>query len=114
MDPLNHHFQPMDYEYTPQQGGYFPPNSQQQSRSVRKSGLSSLFWWWAECLAALVSIVSFAGIVAIARHYRGLGIEQVGLPTGLSLNGLIALLSTVTRAALLIPVASTVSQEAWL
>ena len=104
----------MSYQYTPQQGGYFPPNGQQSARPERKGFFSSLLWWWPECLAAIVSIISFAGIVAIAQHYRGIGIQQVGLPSGLTLNGLIALLSTIARAALLIPVASALSQEAWL
>ena len=102
------------YQYTPQQGNYFPPNPQQSVRSERKGVFSSFLWWWPEVLAILVSIASFAGIVAIAQHYRGHGIQQVELPSGLTLNGLIALLSTIARAALLIPVASTLSQEAWL
>ena len=104
----------MSYQYMPQQGGYFPSNTQQHTRHARKGFFSSLAWWWPECLATLVSIASFASIVAIARHYHGHGIQQVGLPSGLTLNALIALLSTITRAALLIPIASTLSQEAWL
>ena len=62
----------------------------------------------------IVSIASFAGIVAIAQHYRGHGVQEVGLPSGLTLNGLIALLSTIAQAAMLFPVASSISQEAWL
>ena len=112
--PAQSPISPMSYQYTPQHGGYFPPNTQQPAQPKRRGGFSSLLWWWPECLAILVSIASFAGIVAIAQHYRGHGIQQVGLPSGLTLNGLIALLSTIARAALLIPVASTLSQEAWL
>ena len=75
---------------------------------------SGLIWWWPELLAALVAIVALLAIAFVAHHYRGQGIQAVALPSGLSINGLIALLSTVARAALLIPVASVLSQEAWL
>ena len=40
--------------------------------------------------------------------------QDVGLPSGLTLNGLIALLSTIARVALMVPVASVLSQEVWL
>lgn len=82
--------------------------------ALKKGYFTSLRWWWPEILAALCAIAALAGIIWVARSYRGRSIEAVGLPSGLSINGLIALLATVTRAALLIPVASALSQEVWL
>lgn len=64
-------------------------------------------------MATLVSIASFVAIVVVARKYRGQGLQDVHLPSQLSLNGLIALLSTVCRIALMIPVESAISQEVW-
>lgn len=64
--------------------------------------------------AILISLGALAFIIAIARHYRGQGVQKIKLPSGLTLDGLIALLSTLARAALMVPVASVLSQEAWL
>ena len=56
---------------------------------------SALQWWLTEILASALSIISFALIIAIARHYRGHAIDDVRLPPGLTINGLITLLSTI-------------------
>jgi len=105
------------------QHGYAPPprvaNTQTlpgrpADTSPRKSVITSLRWWWPEVLAALCALSALAAIVGVAQHYRGHSIEAAGVPSGLRLNGLIALLSTITRAALLIPVASALSQDVWL
>lgn len=113
--------------YTPvspiSQGGYAPPQhninapplSGQPAAGPPKKGLStSLRWWWPEILASVCAVTAFAAIAGVAGHFRGHSIQDGGLPSGLTLNGLIALLSTIARAALLIPVASGLSQEVWL
>ena len=79
----------------------------------RPLGFRSLRWWWPELLATLVSVASFIAIVIVVRHYRGQGLQDVHLPSQLNLNGLVALLSTVCRIALMIPVGSALSQEVW-
>ena len=93
---------------------YTEQSPQQQATHDSIGFFSSFLWWWPELLAAAVAIISLLAIAFVARHYRGQGIQTVDLPSGLGLNGLIALLSTIARAALLIPVAATLSQEAWL
>lgn len=76
--------------------------------------LSYVKWWWPEVLALLCSLISFASIIGLAKHFRGHGLQRTGLPAGLTLNSLIALLATISRAALLIPVASALFQEAFI
>lgn len=84
-----------------------------EGRSRPLSLLRSLRWWLIEILASLVSVAAFVAIVFVVRHYQGRGVEEVNLPSSLTLNGLIALLSTVNRVALMVPVASALSQEVW-
>ena len=83
-------------------------------RSWYKAFTTGLCWWLPEICASLLSIVSFIGLVVLAKHYEGKGVQDVNLPAPLTLNGLIALLSTLIRAALMVPVGSALSQEAWV
>lgn len=80
----------------------------------RPLGMRSLRWWIVEISASVVSLASFVAICVVVEHYRGRGLQDVNLPSQLNLNGLVALLSTVCRVALMIPVASVISQEVWL
>lgn len=49
----------------------------------------------------------------ILRNYHGRALNEIDLPRSLSLNGLIALLSTVDRVTLIVPVGSAMIQV-WL
>lgn len=62
----------------------------------------------------MVSILAFISTVVVAHVYNGKDSQNLGLPDGLSLNGLISILSTINRAALMVPVGSVMSQELWL
>ena len=84
------------------------------SQTNRRKILDTMLWWWPELFATAVSIVAMLAIAFVALHYRGQGVVTVSLPSRLTLNSLIALLATVARACLLVPVASTLSQEVWL
>lgn len=77
-------------------------------------GFQSIRWWLAEILASIVLVASLIGIIIMVIHYRGQKPEDIHLPLQLSLNGLVALLSTICRVALMIPVASVISQEVWM
>lgn len=83
-------------------------------RSWYKALTTGLCWWLSEICASLLFIVSFLGLVVLVKHYEGKGVQDVNLPASFTLNGLIALLSTLIRAALMVPVGSALSQEAWV
>ena len=103
-----------DQGFPLQNTNVLPTPGQPKSRIPREGLSATLLWWWPELLTELFAISAFVAIVAVAVHFRGHSIRTVGLPSGLTLNGLIALLSTFSRAALLVPIASALSQEVWL
>jgi hypothetical protein len=50
----------------------------------------------------------------VLEHYNGRAQHNLDLPAGLTLNAIIAAISTVTGVTLMIPVTSGLSQDAWL
>lgn len=79
------------------------------------AGRTSLFLWWSpEILSSTISLGCLVATVAVLRHYDGRGIQDLNLPYSLTLNGIVAAISTINRVALMVPVASALSQEAWL
>ena len=87
---------------------------QNSARHFNPSVISCLRWWIAELFASLLSICTFVSVMLILRKYHGRALNKIDLPTSLTLNTLIALLSTVNRVALMVPVGSAMSQEVWL
>lgn len=75
---------------------------------------SFLRWWLPEIFASVLSVACLVCIVVVLRIYDRRGLDEVSFPSGLTLNGVIALIATINRVALMIPVGSTLSQEAWL
>jgi hypothetical protein len=68
--------------------------------------------WTFELLSTLLSFLAFLALVIVLQHYSGR--SQTAWPyQRLTLNGLVALLSTVTRVALLVPVAQSLGQGKW-
>ncbi len=59
-------------------------------------------------------IVCFFTLNGLFRFPRVHSLNQIDLPRSIGLNGLVALLSTVNRVALMVPVGSAMSQEVWL
>lgn len=84
------------------------------SASRSRSGPSDLAWWTYEIFAMVISVTAFASIVTILSIYDGHAMSTLGLPTGLTLNAIIAALATVSRASLMVPIASVLVQELWL
>jgi hypothetical protein len=91
------------------------------SKTSTKEGTSRGFkslivlrWWLPELIASILSIASSISIVVILRNYDGRGLDNLSLPRGLTLNGIIAALSTLNRVCLMTPVGTAMSQEAWL
>lgn len=65
-----------------------------------------------EFLATLVSFVCFGAIVGILIHFNGRQIPR--LARGITLNGLIAFVTTVARSLVLVPVSSGIGQLKWI
>ncbi|KAH7419273.1 hypothetical protein BKA64DRAFT_751689 [Cadophora sp. MPI-SDFR-AT-0126] len=69
-------------------------------------------WWKYEILAATISILSMAALVGLLYHYNETVARRLG--HGITLNGDVAVLATICRTCLMIPVASGLSQGKWL
>lgn len=91
------------------------PNNAAGGRFERRSG-SDFFlrWWIPEIFSSFLSVAALLSLVLVLRHYDSRGINQLNLPYSLTLNGIVAAISTVNRVALMVPVGSAMSQEAWL
>ena len=83
-------------------------------KPTKRSRISVLRWWIPEIIASIISVGSLIGIAFFLRAYDGVGIDDIKLPYSLSINGVVALLATVNRVALMIPIGSGLSQEIWL
>ena len=73
-----------------------------------------LRWWIPEIFASLLSITTLTALIIVVRTYDGRGLQHIDLPSSLTLNGLVAVLSTINRVALMVPIGSAMSQETWL
>ena len=86
------------------------------TRGPRKRAklFSELRWWLPEIFATVLSVASLIALIVLVWNYRGRSLDKLHLPASLTLNGLVAILSTINRAALMVPVGSVLSQEVWL
>lgn len=75
------------------------------------SDLSAASWLW-EILSWIVSSCSVFAIFIILMHYDGRPLPE--WPFKITLNTLLAVFSTVAKAALMIPVVEGISQLKWL
>ncbi|OTB09149.1 hypothetical protein M426DRAFT_260422 [Hypoxylon sp. CI-4A] len=69
------------------------------------------WWWWWEIGAALVSIICTLLIIILLARIDGMALNKWLFP--LQPNTLLAVLTTVTKTSLLVPVASCISQLKW-
>ena len=76
--------------------------------------LTALRWWLPELVASILSLASLATTVAVLRRFDGRSLNNLGLPKDLTLNGIIAAISTINRVCLMLPVSAAISQEVWL
>ena len=81
---------------------------------TKPSRSSFLRWWFLEIVASIISVASLLSTVIVLRHYDGLNVNDLNLPSSITLNGIIAVIATLNRVALMVPVGSAMSQEAWL
>jgi hypothetical protein len=73
-----------------------------------------LRWWGPEILSSLFSIASFIALIIVLRTFDGRGLDNLRLPSWLTINGLVAGIATLNRVALVAPVEAAMSQEVWL
>lgn len=71
-------------------------------------------WWIPELLSSTISLVALAILIVLLRVYDGRPLNDLRLPSWLTLNGLIAAIATINRVALVAPIEAAISQEAWL
>lgn len=73
-----------------------------------------LSWWVPELIASALSVASFGSIVVLLLIYDRCAVARLDMPSGLTLNGILALLATMGRVCLCVPVCSGLLQEMWL
>jgi hypothetical protein len=89
---------------------YYLAVNTRHGSEIDSSGYLYNFWTW-EIISILFSIVCMAAIIAVLLVYHSRPVPT--LPSGLTLNALISLLATISRAAMLVSVASCISQLKW-
>ncbi len=69
-------------------------------------------WWLFEILASIISVASMIALILVLSRYEDTPLRVWRF--NITLNGVVALLSTVCRTSLMIPVGAAVSQAVWL
>lgn len=89
-----------------------PLPSEPDSRWNRWTDLANK-WWFFEILASVLSLGCFFALVVVLVVSDGKE-QQRWLSDRLSLNGLVALLTTFTRASMMVSVAAALAQLKWV
>ncbi|KAF4824770.1 hypothetical protein CGCSCA5_v000691 [Colletotrichum siamense] len=76
-----------------------------------KKSLRILKDWWQEVLWCVISLATFVALVLVLKEFNQKPLPR--WPSGITLNTIIAALSTVARTAFLIPVSEGLSQSKW-
>ena len=83
----------------------------EEKQSPRPHGIR-LIWWLFELFAWIFSVTTLCFLVLILHQYDGK--KQSDWPSqAFTLNALVALIATLTRASLLVPIAQAISQAKW-
>ncbi|RFU29032.1 hypothetical protein B7463_g7324, partial [Scytalidium lignicola] len=69
-------------------------------------------WWLYEVMAALLSLVGMVVLLIVLHHSDGKSLES--WPLKISLNGIVAGLTTLIRTSFMVAVASAISQGKWV
>jgi hypothetical protein len=67
--------------------------------------------WFLELACLLVGIFAFVVIVILLAHYNG---KQQFQWNGVTLNAVVAILATITRIGIVVPVAEALAQWKWM
>jgi hypothetical protein len=91
-----------------------PPSSQTPFKTSNSHETLHLKDWQWEFAASAFSLACFVAVVLVLAIYHNKSLSRWNFVFDISLNTLIALLSTLSRTALLVPVASCISQLKWI
>lgn len=99
--------------------GSLPGESLQTPDKRTRKEVRTSFWeftlaWKFEILASVASLGTMAAMVAALQYFNGRSIYDLGLPSGLTPNSLIATLATLGRIFAMYPISSVISQGAWI
>ncbi|RSL55088.1 hypothetical protein CEP54_009556 [Fusarium duplospermum] len=111
---------------SPLSDGTTPRNSVQESREVTyikppeydtecnpqaQDIKATHCWWWEDIAAAMFSIVCMSMVAAVLVSAHNTSLES--WPTSIQPNSIIAILTTLSKAAMLVPITSCLSQLKW-
>ena len=99
---------------TPQEDEPLQPQPQPHPQPQRASryARASTDWWLWEVVSWLLSVASLISIAIVLRVYDGKLLPR--WPLGLTLNAFISLFSTLSRMAMIYPVAEAIGQLKWI
>ncbi|KAI5926300.1 hypothetical protein F4810DRAFT_589840 [Camillea tinctor] len=80
-------------------------------RKIKSRKASSSWWWWWEIGGSLLSIIGLSLVIPVLKMVDNKPIES--WPYTISPNSMISVLTTVTRTAMMVPIASCFSQLKW-
>jgi hypothetical protein len=88
------------------------PGEQPYSTRIGKTSMASTkWWWWWEIGSALLSVACVGAVTAVLRYIENKTIEEWGF--SIAPNSLIAILTTISKAAMMVVIASCISQLKW-
>ncbi|KAI1654098.1 hypothetical protein F4813DRAFT_382871 [Daldinia decipiens] len=81
-----------------------------EAKVERLSTIASWWWWW-EIGGSVLSLVSISLIIPVLKQVDDQPVEM--WPYSIRPNSMVAILTTITRTAMMIPIASCLSQLKW-
>ncbi|KAI2631811.1 hypothetical protein GGR54DRAFT_581111 [Hypoxylon sp. NC1633] len=93
--------------------GHMPeaPNAAELPSKTRRRPFLATWWWWWEIGATIISVVCFSLVVVLLQEIDGQCIDL--WPYSIRPNSLLSVLTTIGRAAMMVPVASCLGQAKW-
>ncbi|KAK1753961.1 hypothetical protein QBC47DRAFT_325058 [Echria macrotheca] len=91
-------------------GGPPPPQKKNESENVARDKPFNSWWWW-EITAATLSIVCMVSLLVLLSRIDTQALEA--WPLSIQPNSLIAVLTTVAKTSIMVPVATCLGQLKW-
>jgi len=85
-----------------------------RTKILSNLGLLSIAWWIPEIAASILALICLESVIIVSTINDGRPITTLKLPTSLSLNATLSVLSTLNRSLLLVPVSSAIMQDLWI